>query len=107
MTEVAESAARLLGNEIRLARQRRGWTITELAARAGVSARTTLLIEQGAPSVSIGNVFNVAARVGVSLFTENPAELARTLSSTSQQIALLPARVRVPRQNEVHGEFDF
>lgn len=77
MLPEARDAAVTLGALVRRYRQDRSMKIAELAARAGVSERTVSLIERGSPTVSIGNVFNVAAVVGVPLFgTADPTALA-------------------------------
>lgn len=51
-----ETAQRLatLGNRIRTARQRRGWTLAETAARAGLNRNTLGTLEQGKPGAAIG-----------------------------------------------------
>lgn len=43
-----------LGQHLRLARQSRGWTIAEAAARSVVSQATYKRMEKGDPSVSFG-----------------------------------------------------
>jgi len=48
-----------LGENIKLARKRRKLTTTQVAERANIDRTTLYYIEQGRPSVSIGNYFNV------------------------------------------------
>lgn len=84
----------VLGNQVRIARHNRGWTVAELAARVGVSPPTVLAIESGAPGTAIGTVFNVALLVGVPLFgIEDRTELARMRRRGEEYIALIPSRV--------------
>ena len=47
-----------LGENIKLARKRRKLTTKQVAERANIDRTTLYYIEQGKPSVSIGNYFN-------------------------------------------------
>lgn len=49
----------ILGENIKLARKRRGLTILQMAERANVNRNTITSIEKGSPNVSIGAYFNV------------------------------------------------
>lgn len=97
----AENALVVLGSQIRSARHERNWTQADLAARAGVTAKVVSAIESGMPSVSAGNVFNVATLVGVALFgTRDKGELALLRSAARDQTVLLRDRVRRPREDD-------
>ena len=87
-------AARLLGRRIALARRERRWTVAELAERVGCSATTMGKVERGDPSVALGTVFEAAALVGVALFTDDTAALARESELVEARLAVLPQRVR-------------
>lgn len=87
-------AARLLGRRIALARRERRWTIAELAERVGSSQTTMRKVERGDPSVALGTVFEAAALVGVALFTDDTAALAREAELVEARLAVLPQRVR-------------
>ena len=107
MHPAAVDAARILGQQIRLARHKRNWTATELADRAGVSARTVTAIEKGSAAVSIGNALNVAAAVGVPLFGSDGTErLAAERRIGDDKLALIPARV-YHRSGGDHVDLDF
>lgn len=94
MNPVAADAARLLGTQIRQARQAKRWTAAELAERAGVSPRTVLGAEAGSESVSIGNVLNVAVLAGVDLFGfSDPVDLAQARRRGEERVALIPSKV--------------
>lgn len=54
-----ESPLHELGRHIRAARQARGWTIAEIAARAVMSPATYKRMEAGDPSVSMTSWANV------------------------------------------------
>lgn len=89
----AHDAALTLGQMIRRSRQAQSLTIADLAARAGVSSHTVSAVENGSPTPSIGNAFNIAVSAGVGLFgTDDPGTLA-LLSSRAQAEA--NGRVRV------------
>lgn len=96
MSRPAVEAVRLLGVQVAQARRERGWTLAELAERAGVSPPTARKVEHGDPSVSIGIAFEVATLVGVPLFTADRAELSAMTDRSRDRLALLPQRVRPP-----------
>lgn len=97
-------AAELLGSQVREARVERRWTVRELAERAGVSTSTLQKVERGDPSVTLGVALDVASLVGVPLFTEDRSRLAGELASRRERLALLPQRVRPPRE-DLDNEF--
>ncbi|MEM1034833.1 MAG: helix-turn-helix domain-containing protein [Myxococcota bacterium] len=63
-----------LGENVRLARKRRGLTQALVAERAGMSVPTLRSIEQGAPSVALGSLANVLHSLGLE---DDLAEVAR------------------------------
>ena len=93
-------AARLLGRRIALARRERRWTIAELAERVGCSETTMRKVERGEPSVALGTVFEAAALVGVPLFSDDTAALARDAELVEARLAVLPSRVRRRRVDD-------
>lgn len=72
---VARHAVALLGAEIRAGRLERGWSIRELAERAGVSAATIVKVERGDLGVAIGTVMDCAALTGVPLFYDDASRV--------------------------------
>lgn len=97
-------AARILGLQIARARRERRWTIEELAERIGVSKVTARSVELGKPTVAVGVVFEAATIVGLRLFDQDPDGLRDLVQRSSEQLALLPARVR-PTQRPVDDDF--
>lgn len=98
-------AAQLLGAQIRIARQERKWTESELAERVGISIKTLRNVERGATSVALGTVFDAATVVGVPLFHEESTRLTRELAAARAQLALLPKRTRKHARRSVDDEF--
>lgn len=107
VSRASADALEVLGNQIKLARHVKGWTIAELAGRLAVNPRTVTKIESGAPSVSIGTVFDAAFVVGVNLFGLSGADLARARRLGEETLALLPEKVRKPIVKDDPGDFAF
>jgi len=57
-----------LGIALRAARTTAGLSLDEAALGLGISKKTLLKLEQGAPSVAIGTALHAAAQLGVALF---------------------------------------
>ena len=93
-SKYAQEAAYLLGQQIKLGRKKRRWSLENLAERAGVSRKTLQKIEAGKMSSSIGLVFEVASLVGVPLFAQDLDRLVEKTDLTEAKIALLPKRIR-------------
>lgn len=94
----ALEAARLLGEQIRLARLERRWTLEELAERVGVNHTTMRKVERGDLSVGLGPAFEAAALVGLPLFDADPGRLSLERRDVQARLALIPARARRPRK---------
>jgi len=91
------AAVSVFGGQVRIARQKLGWTIQTLATRSGVSARTVSLLERGEPQVSIGNAIEIALAAGVPVFgTTHTDQLLALERVQNEAIVLLPARVIEP-----------
>jgi DNA-binding XRE family transcriptional regulator len=103
-SSAALAALRVLGSEVARARRARRWTSEQLAERAGVSRVKLRRIEQGAPSVAIGTVFEVAALLGIELFGAAPERWGALAVRADERLRVLPARVR-PDHDSVHDDF--
>ena len=90
------SALGVVGQQIRLARQARDWTIQELADRCGVSEKTVRSIEAGSARSGIGTVFELAWLVGLHLLGRDDDELPALLAQGQQHLVLAPKRVHQP-----------
>ena len=62
--QVSELVAQL-GQRIRVARIRRGWSVVELAGRAGVNRNTLTALELGKPGTAIGTCVTVLWALGL------------------------------------------
>ena len=102
--EAAEAIA-ILGQQIRLGRQRKGWSVASLAERIGVSPPTITAIEAGSAGAAIGNVLNAAVTVGVQLFGAERDELIALRRRGEEIIALLPQRVIEERADDAVPDF--
>lgn len=96
---------RTLGSHLRTARQARGWTIAEAAARSLASAATYKRLESGEPSVAIGTWITALAQFQL---------LEAWLAATAPQADALgealrarkaPRRVRKPADEDSRYDF--
>ena len=99
-------ALALLGQQIQVSRKQRRWSAQELATRAGVARDTVQHIEKGDAGCAIGLVFELAALVGVPLFSDDltPATMVRERTRVEDKLALLPKAIR-PKAYEVKDAF--
>lgn len=100
----SREAMRLLGVEIQARRKERRWTEAQLAERAGISRTTLRKVEAGDSSVAVGIVFDLATLVGVALFHETAAQVARERGGVERYLVLMPKRIRV-RATEFFDDF--
>ncbi len=104
LSRPASIALQLMGTQIAQARRERGWSIDNLAARAGASPVTVRAVEHGAPGVAIGTVFELAVLTGVPLFVIEQKDLPNQLAASRDRLSLLPKRVH-DRERPVHDDF--
>jgi transcriptional regulator with XRE-family HTH domain len=93
-------AARLLGEQVRLGRLQRRWTLEELAERVGVTHTTLRKVERGDLSVGLGPALEAAVLAGVLLFDSDPEHLSLARRDLQARLTLVPARARRPRKIE-------
>lgn len=90
-----------LGDNIKLARLRRKFSVQQVSERANISRPTLLSIESGAPSVSIGNYLLVLQVLGLEkdfLLVAKDDELGRKL-----QDAGIKTKIRAPKRTNKDG----
>jgi transcriptional regulator with XRE-family HTH domain len=103
-SETVRQVAQLLGAQIREGRIQRGWTVRQLAERAGISKDTVLKAEHGDPRVALGTALDLAVLVGVPLFADDRRQLAVESARARDRVMLLARRVR-PKEDE--PDYDF
>ena len=81
----------------------RGWTVDDLAERAGVAEKTIRNVERGDLGVAIGTVFDCAVLVGVPLFYEDERRLAA--EAERGRASVIGRRVRAAAEPEVDLDF--
>lgn len=97
------SALQILSQLIQLKRKERGLTQQALAERLGVSRSLVQRVEAAEARCEIGVVFEMAHLLGIQLF-QSPESHTTLLASLHDKLALLPARILVPKQ-EVSNDF--
>jgi transcriptional regulator with XRE-family HTH domain len=94
---VVQRLLKALGENIRLARLRRGFSMALVAERAGMSRTTLRAVEGGEPGVTLGSYANVLHSLGLHddlALVARDDELGRKL-----QDAKLPTRRRAPKRS--------
>lgn len=92
-TPQARDAARTLGGQIAAFRRRRRWTAARLADQANISLPTLRKVERGDPTVALGTALDVAALIGVPLFSRDAARTTELAAHIEDRVALLPDRI--------------
>lgn len=93
-----------LGENIRLARLRRRMTAEQLALRAGMSRKTLYQIEQGSPTVAMGNYLQALFILGLEKDMTQVAA-ADPLGRKLQDAGLTTAK-RAPKNARQNGKED-
>jgi transcriptional regulator with XRE-family HTH domain len=103
----AEVSARVqqLAERVRVARQRRGWTVAETAAKAGVNRNTLTSLELGKPGVSISTYIAVLWVLGLDRTLEAVADPDKDTHGKTLEAARRPERAR--KRQAPKDEYDF
>ena len=102
--EVAERVKEL-GYRLRLARVRRGMSIAEVAAKAGINRNTLNALELGKPGVAIGAYVTVLWALGLDRTLEAVAHPDADTHGKTLEASRRPARVRKSQKSK--NEYDF
>ncbi|MFZ5722693.1 MAG: helix-turn-helix domain-containing protein [Pseudomonadota bacterium] len=102
--QVSEQVAQL-GQRIRLARIRRGWSVAELAGKAGISRNTLTALELGKPGTAVGVCFTVLWALGLERTLAGVADPDADLHGKALEAAQRPKRAGKPRQ--ARDNYDF
>jgi transcriptional regulator with XRE-family HTH domain len=95
-TPPAEVTARVqqLAERIRIARKRRGWTVAETAAKAGINRNTLTALELGKPGVSIGACVAVLWALGLDRTLDAVADPDEDTHGKTLEASRRPQRAR-------------
>jgi transcriptional regulator with XRE-family HTH domain len=94
-----------LGHRVRVARVRRGMSIAELAAKAGLNRNTLNALELGRPGVSLGAFVTVLWALGLDGTLEGLANPDADMHGKTLEASRRPKRVRKSRKPT--DEYDF
>jgi transcriptional regulator with XRE-family HTH domain len=106
-TSPAEVAARLqqLAERVRIARKRRGWTVAETAAKAGINRNTLTALELGKPGVAISAFVSVLWVLGLERSLEAVADPDEDTHGKTLEATRRPERAR--KRQAPKDEYDF
>lgn len=94
-----------LGQRIRLARTRRGWSIAEAATKADINRNTLGALELGKPGVAIGAYVTVLWILGLDRTLEGVAHPDTDTHGKALEASRRPKRIRKTRKSK--DEYDF
>ena len=94
-----------LGHRVRLARVRRGMSIAELAAKAGINRNTLTALELGKHGVAMGAYITVLWGLGLDRTLDGVAHPDADTHGKTLEASRRPARVRKSQKSK--NEYDF
>lgn len=101
---VSERVAQL-GQRIRVARIRRGWSVVDLASKAGINRNTLTALELGKPGTAIGVCFAVLWALGLEKSLDSVADPDGDVHGKALEAARRPSRAGKPRKTS--NDYDF
>jgi transcriptional regulator with XRE-family HTH domain len=102
--EASERIAQL-GQRIRIARIRRGWSVADLAGKAGVNRNTLTALELGRPGTAVGVCFTVLWVLGLDKSLAAVADPDTDLHGKALEASRRPTRAGKFRK--ASDEYDF
>lgn len=103
-SQVTEQVVQL-GQRIRLARIRRGWSIAELAEKAGINRNTLTALELGRPGTAVGVSFTVLWVLGLDTSLNAVADPDNDLHGKALEASRRPTRAGKSRKQT--DDYDF
>ena len=94
-----------LGQRIRVARIRRGWSVADLASKAGINRNTLTALEFGKPGTAVGVCFTVLWALGLDKSLDAVADPDSDLHGKALEASRRPTRAGKARK--VSGDYDF
>lgn len=102
--QVVEQVAQL-GQRVRIARIRRGWSVADLASKVGINRNTLTALELGKPGTSVGVCFTVLWALGLDRTLNGLADPDADLHGKALEAARRPKRAGKPRK--ANDDYDF
>jgi transcriptional regulator with XRE-family HTH domain len=94
-----------LGQRIRVARIRRGWSVADLASKAGINRNTLTALELGKPGTAVGVCVTVLWALGLDRSLDAVADPDRDLHGKALEASRRPTRAGKARK--VRDDHDF
>ena len=94
-----------LGHRLRMARTRRGMSIAEVAAKAGINRNTLNALELGKPGVALGAYVTVLWALGLDKTLDAVANPDADIHGKTLEASRRPARIRKSQKSK--NEYDF
>lgn len=94
-----------VGQRVRIARIRRGWSVADLAAKAGINRNTVTALEQGKPGTAVGVCFTVLWALGLDKSLEAIADPDADPHGKALEAARRPTRAGKLRKAK--EDYDF
>ena len=105
LTTQAAERVKELGYRVRLARTRRGMSIAEVAAKAGINRNTLNALELGKPGIALGAYVTVLWALGLDKTLDAVAQPDADAHGKTLEASRRPARVR--KSQKPKNEYDF
>jgi transcriptional regulator with XRE-family HTH domain len=94
-----------LGQRIRLARIRRGWSVADLASKAGVNRNTLTALELGKPGTALGVCVTVLWALGLDPSLDAVANPDADLHGKALEASRRP--MRAGKARKAQDDYDF
>lgn len=94
-----------MGQRIRVARIRRGWSVVDLASKAGVNRNTLTALELGKPGTAIGVCFTVLWALGLEKTLDALADPDTDVHGKALEASRRPTRAGKPRKVGTDSDF--
>ena len=95
----------LVGQRIRVARLRRGWSVVDLASKAGINRNTLTALELGKPGTAVGVCFTVLWALGLEHSLDAVADPDGDLHGKALEASRRPKRAGKARK--ASDDYDF
>ena len=94
-----------LGQRIRIARIRRGWSVADLASKSGINRNTLTAVELGKPGTAVGVCFTVLWALGLDKSLDAVADPDTDLHGKALEASRRPTRAGNSRK--ASDDYDF